>query len=202
MRDPDRLRQRAGIRGDPNRDQHFLVDDRVLDRLPTYLTAIDADTTHLLEVGAGTGALTDRLLAIGETVTAIERDPVLASFLTEEFADAIAADRLDRSGGRSLTVELPPFAPSVSNLPYGVSSQIAFRLLPLQRPMVLTSSGSLPSEWSPSRAPVAYGRLSVSARHYASVEIVETIPPGVRSTARRRECSGSNRATSAELLSG
>ena len=34
FRDPDALRARAGVSGDTNRDQHFLVDDRVLDRLP------------------------------------------------------------------------------------------------------------------------------------------------------------------------
>ena len=34
-RDPDALRARAGVHGDPRKDQHFLVDDRVLDRLPT-----------------------------------------------------------------------------------------------------------------------------------------------------------------------
>jgi len=54
MRDPDGLIARAGVRGDPDRDQHFLVDDRVLDRLPTYLTETDADTSHLLEIGGGT----------------------------------------------------------------------------------------------------------------------------------------------------
>ena len=80
-RDPDRLRRRAGVVGDPNRDQHFLVDDRVLDRLSTYLPD-DADRSHLLEVGGGTGALTDRLLAATEgRVTVIERDPTLAAFL-------------------------------------------------------------------------------------------------------------------------
>ncbi len=45
MRDPDRLLARAGVRGDPDRDQHF-VDDRVLDRLPTYLPD-DAEIGHL-----------------------------------------------------------------------------------------------------------------------------------------------------------
>ena len=30
FRDPDALRARAGVAGDPRADQHFLVDDRVL----------------------------------------------------------------------------------------------------------------------------------------------------------------------------
>ncbi|MFW5949592.1 MAG: rRNA adenine N-6-methyltransferase family protein, partial [Halolamina sp.] len=74
-RDPDALIRRAK-RGNPAFDQHFLVDDRVLDRLPDYLPE-SADRSHLLEIGGGTGALTDRLLdAIGEDgeVTVVERD--------------------------------------------------------------------------------------------------------------------------------
>ena len=137
MRDPDALLARAGVRGDPRRDQHFLVDDRVLDRLPTYLPD-DADATHLLEIGAGTGALTDRLLAIGEQVTVVERDPDLAAFLREEFREERDRDALRVIEGDALEVDLPRFSASVSNLPYGVSSEIAFRLLPEKRPLVLT----------------------------------------------------------------
>jgi len=53
-RDPDALARRAGERANPDRDQHFLVDDRVLDRIPGYLPD-DADTSHLLEIGGGRG---------------------------------------------------------------------------------------------------------------------------------------------------
>ena len=86
-RDPDALVRRAGVRGDPRFDQHFLVDDRVLDRLPTHATDAGADLSHVLEIGAGTGGLTDRLLAVADHVTAIERDPELAAFLRDEFAE-------------------------------------------------------------------------------------------------------------------
>ncbi|MEF8857094.1 MAG: rRNA adenine N-6-methyltransferase family protein, partial [Haloplanus sp.] len=71
-RNPDRLLERAGVNGNPDRDQHFLVDERVLDRLPTYLPN-HVDRSHVLEVGGGTGALTDRLLAASDHVTVIER---------------------------------------------------------------------------------------------------------------------------------
>lgn len=136
MRDPDALIARAGVRGDPERDQHFLVDDRVLDRLPGYLPD-DADTSHILEIGGGTGGLTDRLLSVADRVTVVERDPTLAAFLREEFADEIEQRRLRIIEGDALEVDLPSFTASVSNLPYGVSSEIAFRLLPIGRPLVL-----------------------------------------------------------------
>ncbi|WP_435349636.1 16S ribosomal RNA methyltransferase A [Haloarchaeobius sp. HRN-SO-5] len=175
MRDPDGLLSRAGVRGDPDRDQHFLVDDRVLDRLPSYLPET-ADRDHVLEIGAGNGALTDRLLAASERVTAVERDPALAAFLREEFHEEIEDGRLTVVEGDALDVDLPAFTASVSNLPYGVSSQIAFRLLPLERPLVLMFQLEFAERMVGEAGTSEYGRLSVSAQHYADVEIVETVP--------------------------
>ncbi|SDD16952.1 16S ribosomal RNA methyltransferase A [Natrinema hispanicum] len=176
MRDPDGLIARAGIRGDPDRDQHFLVDDRVLDRLPTYLEEIDADTSHILEIGGGTGALTDRLLAVGDEVTVVERDPDLAAFLREEFADEIAAGDLTVIEGDALAVDLPDFTASVSNLPYGVSSEIAFRLFPEGKPLVLMFQQEFAERMVAESGTSEYGRLSVSSQHYADIELVESIP--------------------------
>ena len=176
MRDPDALIARAGIRGDPDRDQHFLVDDRVLDRLPTSLDEIDADTSHLLEIGGGTGALTDRLLAVGDEVTVVERDPDLAAFLREEFTDEIAAGDLTVIEGDALAVDLPDFTASVSNLPYGVSSEIAFRLFPEGKPLVLMFQQEFAERMVAESGTSEYGRLSVSSQHYADIELVESIP--------------------------
>jgi 16S rRNA (adenine1518-N6/adenine1519-N6)-dimethyltransferase len=191
MRDPDALIARAGVRGDPERDQHFLVDDRVLDRLPGYLPE-DADTSHLLEIGGGTGALTDRLLEVADRVTVVELDPTLAAFLREEFADAIDEGRLTVVEGDALEVELPDFTAAVSNLPYGVSSEIAFRLLPEGRPTVLMFQAEFAERMAADPGTDEYGRLSVTAGHYAEVDVVEPVPkeafspaPAVRSAVVR-----------------
>ncbi|MFB6163707.1 MAG: 16S ribosomal RNA methyltransferase A [Haloarculaceae archaeon] len=178
QRDPDALMRRAGVAGDPDRDQHFLVDDRVLDRLPGYATEIDADLGHVLEIGGGTGALTDRLLAVADRVTVVERDPALAAFLREEFADAVAADRLTVIEGDALDVDLPAFSAAVANLPYGVSSEIAFRLLPRERPLVLMFQKEFGERMAADPGTDEYGRLSVTAGHYADVEVVEPVPKG------------------------
>ena len=182
-RDPDALARRAGTRADPDHDQHFLVDDRVLDRLPTYLPD-DADTDHVLEIGGGAGALTDRLLGLvgadgGEStgsVTVVERDPAFAAFLREEFGEAVDAGVLDVVEGDALAVDLPPCTACVANLPYGISSEIAFRLLPRKVPMVLTFQAEFADRMVASAGDAEYGRLSVSARHYAGVEVVERVP--------------------------
>jgi len=194
-RDPDALARRAGSRADPDRDQHFLVDDRVLDRIPGYLPD-DADRSRILEIGGGAGALTDRLLAaatavrIGDAtadatadaaaepghVTVIERDGAFADFLREEFAAAVADGLLDVVEGDALDVDFPPFTACVANLPYGVSSEIAFRLLPEKKPLVLMFQTEFAERMVASAGDSEYGRLSVSAQHYADVEIVERVP--------------------------
>ena len=182
-RDPDALAGRAGTRADPDRDQHFLVDDRVLDRIPGYLPD-DADASHLLEIGGGAGALTDRLLAAVTAdaaddpghVTVVERDRDFAAFLREEFATALDSGLLDVVEGDALDVDLPPFTACVANLPYGVSSEIAFRLLPEKKPLVLMFQAEFAERMVASAGESEYGRLSVSAQHYADVEIVERVP--------------------------
>jgi 16S rRNA (adenine1518-N6/adenine1519-N6)-dimethyltransferase len=173
FRDPDALIARAKA-GDPRRDQHFLIDERVLDRLPGYL----ADPAgHVLEIGAGTGALTDRLLRTSERVTAIERDPELVGFLRSEFATAIADGRLTVIEGDALEVSLPEVDATVSNLPYGASSELLFRILPLRIPAVVTVQREFAERMAaPSDTP-EYGRLSVTTQHYAEVTIVEEVPP-------------------------
>ncbi|MDQ2071654.1 16S ribosomal RNA methyltransferase A [Haloarcula sp. NS06] len=176
-RDPDALVRRAGKRADTRQDQHFLVDDRVLDRIPEYATDADVDLSHVLEIGAGPGALTDRLLAVAGRVTAVERDPDFAAHLREEFAEEVAADRLTIVEGDALEVDLPEFTASISNLPYGASSEIAFRLLPKQRPLLLMFQQEFAERMAADPATDDYGRLSVTAGHYADVEIVETVPP-------------------------
>jgi 16S rRNA (adenine1518-N6/adenine1519-N6)-dimethyltransferase len=176
-RDPDRLLERAGVSGNPDRDQHFLVDERVLDRVPTHLPD-DADRSHVLEIGGGTGALTDRLLATSDRVTTVERDPDLATFLRREFEAETESGRLTVIHGDALEIDLPSdVTASVSNLPYGVSSEITFRLLPLGIPTVLMFQREFAERMAAEAGTSEYGRLSVSARHYAAVEVVERVPP-------------------------
>jgi len=138
----------------------------------------------LLEIGGGAGALTDRLLAAATAdgtadsgrVTVIERDGAFADFLREEFAAAVADGLLDVVEGDALDVDLPPFSACVANLPYGVSSEIAFRLLPEKKPLVLMFQAEFADRMVASAGESEYGRLSVSAQHYADVEIVERVP--------------------------
>ena len=153
----------------------------MLDRIPTYLPD-DADRSRLLEIGGGAGALTDRLLATIDPdasagrLSVVERDPTFAAFLREEFRDAVDEGILDVIEGDALDVDLPAFTACVANLPYGVSSEIAFRLLPERRPLVLMFQREFAERMVAEPGTSEYGRLSVSAGHYANVELVEHVP--------------------------
>ncbi|MFC7202062.1 16S ribosomal RNA methyltransferase A [Haloferax namakaokahaiae] len=174
-RDPDALIRRAGARGDPNRDQHFLVDDRVVDRIPTYLPD-EADRSHVLEIGGGPGVLTDRLLRAADRVTVVEQDETFAAHLRREFAEEVEADRLTVVEGDALDVELPEFTACVSNLPYSISSEISFRLLPTGKPLVLMFQKEFGERMAADAGTSEYGRLSVSTQHYGAVEVCEHVP--------------------------
>jgi 16S rRNA (adenine1518-N6/adenine1519-N6)-dimethyltransferase len=174
-RDPDALIRRAGARGNPDRDQHFLVDDRVVDRIPTYLPE-DVDRSHVLEIGGGPGVLTDRLLEVADRVTVVEQDETFAAHLRREFAEDVDDGRLTVLEGDALDVDLPEFTACVSNLPYGISSEISFRLLPRGKPLVLMFQKEFGERMAAESGTSEYGRLSVSAQHYGDVEVCEIVP--------------------------
>ncbi|MFP4628129.1 MAG: 16S rRNA (adenine(1518)-N(6)/adenine(1519)-N(6))-dimethyltransferase RsmA [Halobacteriales archaeon] len=176
-RDPDALLRRAGVRGDPSLDQHFLIDDRVLDRLGGYVADLGVDLGTVLEVGAGVGNLTDRLLAVADHVVAVERDRRLAHFLAREFVDAIGSGSLEVVHGDALEVDLPAFDAAAANLPYGVASEILFRLLPRRRPMVVMVQREFADRLCADAGEADYGRLTVTAWFYATAAILEVVPP-------------------------
>ena len=122
--------------------QNFLVDPRVLDRVAGAADIRPGDV--VVEVGPGLGGLTDRLIATGADVVAVEIDHGLAAHLRTLFTgrsnfELIERDVLD--GGRVLAPELhaalrrrldgrPSCAWTVAaNLPYGVTSPFLLALL-------------------------------------------------------------------------
>src|SRR4051812_32399448 len=95
----------------------------------------------VIEVGPGTGTLTDELLARGARVVAVEIDRDLAALLRERFAgnDRFALIEGDALAGKhtlnpellARIVDLPPAgAPKlVANLPYNIASPLVIELL-------------------------------------------------------------------------
>jgi 23S rRNA (adenine-N6)-dimethyltransferase len=82
----------------------------------------------VLDLGAGSGALTSALTRAGARVVAVEVDPELAAGLRRRFGDVVEGD--------ALRVALPrePFK-VVANLPFGAGTAILRRLLDPRVPL-------------------------------------------------------------------
>jgi 16S rRNA (adenine1518-N6/adenine1519-N6)-dimethyltransferase len=165
--------RKYGIRGGDH-DQHFLVDERILDRIVDAADIRPHET--ILEIGAGIGNLTERLMKRAGKVIAIERDPILVDVLLDRFGKN---DKLEIIAGDVLEVEFPPFDKVVSNLPYSISSEITFKLFRHEFEL-----GILMYQYEFAQRMVAhansgdYSRLSVNTYYFADSSIIMEIPRG------------------------
>lgn len=117
--------RRRGRTGRPADGQHFLRSPRVAAEV---VAAAGIESGELvLEIGAGSGRLTEALRGAGARVCAVELDPALADVLRHRFAHD---PQVAVICGDALVVELPA-APHrvVGNLPFGISTAILRRLL-------------------------------------------------------------------------
>jgi 16S rRNA (adenine1518-N6/adenine1519-N6)-dimethyltransferase len=118
--------------------QSFLIAPTVRDLI---LQAAQLSPDDLVvEIGPGTGVLTEGLADHAGTVVAIERDPGLHRLLVERFGDRprlslLCADALGLDYASFLGEKLrkDQRAKLVSNLPYSVATPLILRLLPLHR---------------------------------------------------------------------
>jgi 16S rRNA (adenine1518-N6/adenine1519-N6)-dimethyltransferase len=105
--------------------QNFLHDQNIAKAIVAAVDPQPGD--HLVEIGPGLGALTEFALDSGATVTAIEKDGILADFLRDRFAgrglEVVHGDALDFDL-RTLWPRRP--VKILGNLPYYVSSQLIF----------------------------------------------------------------------------
>jgi 16S rRNA (adenine1518-N6/adenine1519-N6)-dimethyltransferase len=148
--------------------QNFLVDRDVLSRIADYAELNPTD--RILEIGAGTGNLTEVLSRRAGRVYAVEVDSGLAAGLRGRFAN------VEVISGDALKVELPDYNKVVSNLPYQISSKITYRLL--SKPFglaVLMYQREFAKRLIALPGTAEYGRLSMVAGHYARVEILESV---------------------------
>ncbi|HEY8517759.1 MAG TPA: 16S rRNA (adenine(1518)-N(6)/adenine(1519)-N(6))-dimethyltransferase RsmA [Candidatus Binatia bacterium] len=157
--------------------QHFLIDGEVADRT-VQLADLDPGAT-VLEIGPGRGALTDRLLAAGHRVVAIEVDPELASAL-----EARRDDRLTIVRGDALQVDLatlpPGPLPVVANLPYATGTAIVTRLLehPERFPrLTVMLQLEVAERLCASPNTRAYGSLTVLSALHAEAIFGFVVPP-------------------------
>ena len=156
----------------PKHGQHFLIDQRVLNRIIGYAGLNKADT--VLEIGGGTGNLTLKLKEAAGEVIVIELDRELAVGLTHITRDS----NVTVLQGDALKIPLPGFNKVVANLPYQISSKITFRLLRHSFDLaVLMYQLEFANRMLASPNTQDYSRLSVMAQYFARIELLETVPP-------------------------
>ena len=110
--------------------QHFLRDRSVLDSIIFHSNLSQED--HVLEIGPGKGALTDRLLEQCGSVTAVEIDRDLTSDLREKYEGEERLTLLERDILKmdwDQLVKEEETNKIVANLPYNISSPLFFKIV-------------------------------------------------------------------------
>jgi len=183
------LLSRRGLRPRHRFGQNFMI-DRNLVRIVADEARIVAGEL-VIEIGPGTGTLTEELLARGARVLAVEIDRDLAGLLRERFAshgsfaliegDALAgkhelnrqlAEEIRLARGRNQAVKL------AANLPYNIASPLIIELL-LAGVALLVFSVQKEVAQRLRAAPGTkdYGVLSIMVQLLSDVEILRTLPP-------------------------
>ena len=167
---PRRPRKRFG--------QHFLTDPAVVERI---FGALGCQTTdRVLEIGPGTGFLTERLCREAGTVTAIEVDHDLAANLRARLPalHVVCADVLD--------TELTAYLGSdgalrvVGNLPYNVATPLLGRLFDVIDRLAdvhVMLQAEVADRLAACPHTKSYGRLSVTAQYHCRIERLFDVEP-------------------------
>ena len=165
----------------PKLGQNFLVS-------PTAPHAIvealgDVSLATVVEIGAGTGALTRLLAAKAQHVIAIELDPQLAA----ELVEALEPIAVEVVSGDILTFDLTCLARErgvrlqvIGNLPYYISTPILTHLFAhsgvIERAVLMAQREVAERIVAPPGSR-AYGLLSATTQMYAATEHLFTLPP-------------------------
>lgn len=170
--------------------QNFMIDQNLV-RLIAAAGEIAAGDT-VIEVGPGTGTLTEELIASpAEKVIAVEIDRDLAAMLREKFADEakfqlVEGDAL--AGKHELNEELVrggdlsrhPRNPVklVANLPYNVASPLIIEMLIAGVELLaFTVQKEVADRLKAAHDSDDYGPLTVMVQMLGDVEVMRTLPP-------------------------
>ncbi len=150
-----------------------MIDDEIIDRICSHAKIRSKD--RVLEIGAGTGNLTRKLLETGATVYAIESDPSMYSQLGARFPDN---ENLHILHSSALKIEFPDFNKVVSNLPYSISRGITERILMHEFELgILVYQREFAEKLLAKPGQENYRFISVLAQCCSDIRILDSIPP-------------------------
>lgn len=157
--------------------QHFLIDPRVLDRIVESLHLKMHD--EVLEIGAGTGTLTERLVQEGIRVLAVEVDEGLCQILEEELKDypnvKIICEDISQF---SLEEQFKGPFKVVGNLPYQIASSLLLDLVKRENIsfLVVMVQREVAERLLSPPGCKKRGILTVLMQHYALIEKIIDAP--------------------------
>jgi 16S rRNA (adenine1518-N6/adenine1519-N6)-dimethyltransferase len=183
---PRELLDRHGLRAKKSWGQNFLSDPSILDGIARL--AVERPGEVVVELGPGLGHLTERLVAHGARVVAVERDRDMARVLRAELGDAIRLVEGDaaRADVGALAREAPggPAGGRVAvagNIPYHLTSPILFSLLDQADAVsraVLLVQREVAERLAARPGTKDWGLLSVLLQQRGAVEIDRVVPRG------------------------
>ncbi len=151
--------------------QNFLRDKGIVQKIIKAAEIVPGET--VLEIGPGTGILTEALVAAGARVIAVEADRDLVAPLRAQFGDSIELVEGDIISLRdAVTAKLGPYK-LVANIPYNITSKILETFLASKTPptrMVLMVQLEVADRIA--AAPPDMSLLSVVCQAYADVKKV------------------------------
>jgi len=163
----------------PRKDlgQHFLIDPLILDRIVKSLHLKMHD--EVLEIGAGTGTLTERLAQEGIRVLAVEVDEALCQILKEELKDypnvKIICEDISQF---SLEEQFKGPFKVVGNLPYQIASSLLLDLVKRENVglLVVMVQREVAERLLSPPGCKKRGILTVLMQHYALIEKIIDAP--------------------------
>jgi len=166
--------------------QNFMIDQNLVRLIAGAGSVQDGDV--VIEVGPGTGTLTEELLSRGAKVLAVEIDRDLAGLLRDRFAQnesfkLIEGDAL--AGKHELNADLLLAVTTatrpvklVANLPYNIASPLVIELLLAGAGLlVFTVQKEVALRLKAGAGSDDYGPLTVMAQLLSRVELMRTLPP-------------------------
>jgi 16S rRNA (adenine1518-N6/adenine1519-N6)-dimethyltransferase len=186
--DPRAVLRRAGLHAKKGFGQNFLVSPHVVSSIARACVPDDeVGRAEVVELGAGTGALTSELVARARRVVAVERDRDLVPLLRAELAEPVAKGALEIVEGDAQAVEVGALfrgdGPRVlaGNLPYQITGRLLERAVTqaesLDRVIFMVQL-EVAERLAAEPGSKIYGALTVFVRAAFRVRKLFTVSPG------------------------
>ncbi len=155
--------------------QVFLMDKNIIRIIVDFAEIEEGET--ILEIGSGPGNLTKELLSRGANVIAIEKSKEYFDLLSVTLKEEIDRRKLNLILGDAVDIEFPYFDKIVSNIPYGISSPITFKLLNYNFKMgIIMYQKEFAKRLVAKVGSKDYSRLSIDLYYFADAEILRYVP--------------------------